>query len=136
MPDKFKSPSNWKVFAEAMQTSLGQLKGTGRIPLSYVIYREAQPPDDAVYQMELEQSIAMAPLLGPDYLCDNARIYAIVKQLVLEGPGRSYIIAFDRISDGRAAWLALTSHLEGDSYRNHNVEDAYASLEWIHYEGE
>jgi hypothetical protein len=129
MPDKFKSPTNWKVFAEAMQTYLGQLKGTGRIPLSYVIRCVAQPPDDTIYQTELEQSIALAPLVGPDYSRDNARVYAIVKQLVLEGPGRSYIMAFDRISDGRAAWLALVSHFEGDSYRNRNVEDAYAALE-------
>jgi hypothetical protein len=88
MPDKFKFPSNWKIFSEAnMETYLGQLKGTGRIPLSYVIRRLAQPPDDVQYQTELEQSIAMAPLIGPDYLRDNARVYAIIKHLVLEGPG-------------------------------------------------
>jgi hypothetical protein len=45
-------------------------------------------------------------------------------------------MAFDRISDGRAAWLALVNHFEGDSYRNRNVEDAYAALEHIHYKGE
>jgi hypothetical protein len=38
-------------------------------------------------------------------------------------------MAFGRVNDGRATWLALTSHFEGDSYRNRNVEDAYASLE-------
>jgi hypothetical protein len=67
MPDKFKLPSNWKVFSEAMETYLGQLKGTGRIPLSYVIRRIAQPDLDAQYQTELEQNIAMAPLHGPDF---------------------------------------------------------------------
>jgi hypothetical protein len=136
MPDKFKSPLNWKIFSEAMETYLGQLKGTGHIPLSYVIRRLAQPPQDAQYQTELEQSIAMAPLIGPDYQRDNVRVYAIIKQLVLEGPGRSYIMPFDRISDGHAAWLALIGHFEDDSYRNRNVEDAYSSLERIHYEGE
>ncbi len=136
MPNKFKFPSNWKVFSEAMESYLGQLKGTGWIPLCYVIHRLAQPPPDAQYETELEQSIAMAPLSGPDYLRDNARVYAIIKQLVLEGPGRSYILTFDRLSDGRAAWLALVGHFEGDSYRNRNVEDAYAALERIHYEGE
>jgi hypothetical protein len=136
MPDKFKFPSNWKIFSEAMETYLGQLKGTGRIPLSYVIRRQAQPPDDAQYQTELEQSIAMAPLIGPDYLRDNAHVYAIIKQLVLEGPGRSYILVYDRVSDGRAAWLALVNHFEGDSFRNRNVEEAYSALERIHYEGE
>ena len=76
MPDKFKIPSNWKVFSEAMQTYLGQLKGTGRIPLSYVIRRLSQPLPDTVYQTELEQNIAMAPLAGPDYQRDNVRVYA------------------------------------------------------------
>jgi hypothetical protein len=30
----------------------------------------------------------------------------------------------------------LTAHFEGESYRNRNVEDAYATLEALHYEGE
>jgi hypothetical protein len=33
MPNKFKLPSSWKAFAEALDTYLGQLKGTGHIPL-------------------------------------------------------------------------------------------------------
>ncbi len=37
MLDKFKLPSQWKVFSEAMQTYLEKLKGTGCIPLSYVV---------------------------------------------------------------------------------------------------
>jgi hypothetical protein len=68
MPDKFKSPTGWKIFSEAMETYLGQLKGTDQIPLRYVIRRLAQPPEDAQYQTELEQSIAIAPLTGPDYM--------------------------------------------------------------------
>jgi hypothetical protein len=32
--------------------------------------------------------------------------------------------------------LSLTAHFEGESYRNRNVEDAYATLEALHYEGE
>ncbi len=89
IPEKFKIPSNWKIFSEALETYLGQLKGTGRIPLCYVIRRHAQPLPDAQYQTELEQSIALAPLLGPDFQRDNVRVYSIIKQLVLEGPGRS-----------------------------------------------
>jgi hypothetical protein len=136
MPDKFKLPSNWKVFSEAMQTYLGQLKGTGCIPLSYVIRRLAQSPLDVSCQTELEQNIAMAPLSRPDYQRDNVRVYSIIKQLVLEGLGRSYIMPYDTVSDGRASWLALIGHFEGDCYRNRNVKDAYSALERIHYEGE
>jgi hypothetical protein len=78
----------------------------------------------------------MAPLLGPDYLRDNARVYAIIVQLVLEGPGLNYTLVFDRVGDGRATWLALVHHFEGDIFRNRNVKEAYSTLEYIHYEGQ
>lgn len=136
MPDKFKTPSGWRVFAEALETYLMHLKGSGRIPLKYVIRRNTIPVPDTVYETEQEESIAIAPLIGDDFLRDNTRVYGIIKQLVLEGPGRSYIMPFDATSNGRAAWLSMVSHFEGESYRNRNVEDAYAALEALHYEGE
>jgi hypothetical protein len=119
-----------------METYLGQLKGTGCIPLKYAIHWLPQAPPDAIYQTELEETVALAPLIGPDYQCDNVQVYCIIKQLVLEGPRHSYIMPHHRASDSRAAWLALMAHFEGDSYCNHNIEDAYAILEHIHYEGE
>ena len=36
-PDKFKSATSWKIFAEALETYLGQILGSGRIPLRYII---------------------------------------------------------------------------------------------------
>ncbi len=90
MPDKFKIPSTWKIFAEALETYLGQLKGTGRIPLRYVICHAAAPQPDAQYQTEQEQSTAHVLLVGPDYQRDNVRVYGIIKQLILEGPGRTF----------------------------------------------
>jgi len=136
MPDKFKSPSGWRVFAEAMETYLSHLKGSGRIPLKYVIRKNAVPVLNAVYQTEQEESVAIAPLTGDDFQRDNVRVYGIIKQLVLEGPGRSYIMTHDATSNGRAAWLGLVAHFEGESYRNRNLEDAYTTLEALHYEGE
>jgi hypothetical protein len=136
MPEKFKTPSQWRIFAEAMETYFSHLRGSGRIPLHYVIRKNTVPTPNAVYDTELEENIAIAPLVGNDFQRDNNRVYGIIKQLVLEGPGRSYILPFDKTSDGRAAWLSLTAHFEGESYRNRNVEEAYATLESLHYEGE
>jgi hypothetical protein len=136
MPNEFKNPSTWKFFAEVLETYLGQLKGTGCIPLCYVIRHLATAPPNAQYQTEQEQSIALVPLSGPDYQWDNIQVYGIIKQLGLEGPGRSYIMPFDKASDGRAAWQALMGHFEVDSYRNRNVEEAGSVLENIHYKEE
>ncbi len=86
----------------------------------------------ALYANEQEQRVAITPLNGPAFEQDNARVYGIIKQLVLEGPGRSYIMQFDNTSNGRGAWMALQDHFESDSFRNRSKEEAYALLETIH----
>ncbi len=99
-PDKFKIPTSWKVFAEALETYLGQLLGFGATPLKYVIRKQAVPIPNAVYMTEQEQKVATLPLIGPTFDRDNAKVYGIIKQLVLEGPGRSYVIPFDKEANG------------------------------------
>jgi len=118
LPDKFKQPNQWKVFAELIETYLSQLKGSGRIPLNYVIQKQAMPILNAVYATDEEQIVAIAPLTGEQYNKDSAKVYGILKQLCLKGPGQSYILQFNRVKDGRGAWLAMYSHYEGDSFRN------------------
>jgi hypothetical protein len=85
MPDKFKQPSQWKVFAELVETYLSQLKGCGRVPLNYVIRKIAVPIPGTIYETEQEQAVAIAPLVGDQYNKDNAKVYGIFKQLCLEG---------------------------------------------------
>jgi hypothetical protein len=127
MPSKFKSPSGWWVFAKAMETYLSHLCGSGRIPLKYVIMKNTIPIPNAVYDTEMEENIAVAPSTSEDFQWDNTWVYGVIKQLVLEGPRWCYILPYDKTSNGRAAWLSLTAHFEGESYRNRNVENAYAT---------
>jgi len=77
-----------------------------------------------------------APLNGPSYQCNNAKVYGIIKQLALEGPGRTFILHFVAAADGRAAWLALWGHYKGNGFRNCNVDDAYTLLDHLSYSGE
>jgi len=67
---------------------------------------------------------------------DNACVYGLIKQLVLEGPGCTYIMRHDAMADGHSAWLALKAHFKGDGFRNRNVKEAYSRLESLMYEGE
>jgi len=136
MPDKFKVAFNWKVFSEAVEPYLTQILGSGRIPLSYVIRQLDVPDPGAIYDTQLEENIASAPHRGASYQRDNAKVYGIIKQLVLEGPGCSYSLPFDQVTDGRQAWLALRNHYEGAGFKNRNVDEAYRTLDSIFYEGE
>lgn len=136
LPDKFKQPSQWRVFAEMIETYLSQLKGSGRVALNYVIRKNAVPVPGMIFQTDAEQAVAISPLAGEQFNRDNAKVYGILKQLCLEGPGRSYILDFDSAKNGRGAWLAMYNHFEGDSYRNRAKLEAYSTLEHIHYDGE
>jgi hypothetical protein len=71
--------------------------------LKYVVHRLEVPDPDEIYQKEQEQNVDIVPLHVPAFQHDNAKVYGIIKQLVLEGPGCSYILPFDRTSDGRQA---------------------------------
>jgi hypothetical protein len=90
---------------------------------------------DAAHTAEQARSNSLAPLNGASYQHENARVYGIIKQLVLEGPGCTFILCFDSVADGHGAWLALKAHYEGEGFRNYNAEDAYATLECLTYEG-
>jgi hypothetical protein len=136
MPDKFKQPSQWRVFAEMMETHLSQLKGSRCVPLNYVIRKQAVPIQGMTYQTDAEQAVTILPLVGEQYNQDNSMVYGILKQLCLEGPGRNYILNFDQARNGHGAWLAMQDHFEGDSYRNRAKLEVYATLDAIHYDGE
>jgi hypothetical protein len=137
LPEKFKMASKWIIFSEAMDTYLNRLKGQGRIPLNYVIRTLALPVPGTNFDTEQEMIIATAPLLGDQYNLDNERVYGIVKQLTLEGPAWSYITSdVDRAKNGRAAWMALRAHYEGESFLNKQKEDAYKAIDVVHYKGE
>jgi hypothetical protein len=123
-PDKFKVASNWKIFAEAMETYLAQLTGSSCITLSYVIRCTVRPEEGTIFETEQARMITLAPLNGASFQRDNAKVYGIIKQLVLEGPGCTYILRFDTAADGRSTWQALRDHFKGDGFHNRSVEDA------------
>jgi len=69
-----------------------------------------------VYVTNQVQCIALAPLIGDAYNRDNTRVYGLIKQLILEGPGCTYIMRHDVTANGGGAWLALKAHFEGDGF--------------------
>ncbi len=124
MPEKFKLTSKWIVFSETVDTYLNRLLGQGGIPLNYVIRTIDIPVPGTQYETEQELAIATAPLVGDQFDLDNKRVYGIIKQLILKGPAWAYITSnIDRTKNGRAAWLALRAHYEGESFLNKQKED-------------
>jgi hypothetical protein len=69
----------------------------------------------AVYQDHDAKLVATTQLQGDWYTLDNHRVYDEFKNLVVKGPGWSFVKTFDRTKDGRNAVLSLKRQCEGTS---------------------
>lgn len=76
--DKFKQPSQWRVFAKMNETYLSQLKGSGWVPLNYVISKLAELVQGAIYETDAEQNTlemrlvqTPIPYLANEFLIDE-----------------------------------------------------------------
>jgi hypothetical protein len=70
-----------------METYMGQLMGSGKIPLKYIIRSQALADPNTICATPQAQWIA-----GDAFNRDNAKVYGLIKQLVLEGPGQMNIM--------------------------------------------
>jgi hypothetical protein len=137
MPEAFSKSSMFPGWKDAMATYFAQLKSSDNdISLSYIIRELAVAPDDVEYEDPREEKSAKVLLAGPNYMIDNKRVFAIIKTLTLAGPGWSWIVKFDKKSDGRKAWLALVAHYEGTSSQNHMKELARKAIRDTEYVGD
>ena len=108
--------ANWSTWEEEFNTYLGQhrsvLAGT---PLIYVIrpHEEVTAPMLAkVYDTVDEDLCETTELAGTTFARDNQRVFALLKPLVLKGPGWSFIQPFNKTKDGCKAYLALKTQSE------------------------
>jgi hypothetical protein len=118
-PPELKSFSAWRNWDELFRTYIRRLRSAeGGIPLIYLI-RELDVPTqemlDAQYASIDEDLIATRQLQGASYGRDNARLFDIMKPLLLTGPGWPYLHTMNRTQNGRAAYLSLQAHAEGQA---------------------
>jgi hypothetical protein len=56
---------------------LNQFLGVSNVPINYVVRKQDEPEEDAVYENEAEEAVAIAPLVGDVFDIDNRRVYGI-----------------------------------------------------------
>lgn len=120
-----------------MDTYMNQIPGVGGVPLNYIVCWRDEPEENAEEENDAKEAVALAPLQGDAFAIDNRKVYEILKSLIIEGPVWSYFTtAVDKAKDGRAAWILLRDHFEGETYLNCDVEEAEAVIEALHYKKE
>jgi hypothetical protein len=138
-PKELSDLSKWETFWEQWKTYTGQLRGAARCPLTY-IFRDVEQVTNAMHAANYPDHdarlIATTTLAGPWYELDNHRIYDEFNDLVLKGPGWSFIKAFDCTKDGRGAVLTLRRQCEGTSAVQSRKAAAYAKIATARYNGQ
>jgi hypothetical protein len=128
-PAEYKTGSKWKPFKEGCIAFFNMTLGMDHVPFSYVIHPNAALGDPlAAYANKHARLITITPHAGLEYETDNGRVFDYLKSWTLNGPAWTWIQAFNTNRGGRAAWLALLEHYEGDALRDHVKDAAYLAI--------
>jgi hypothetical protein len=110
-PAEFKAGSKWKPFKEGANAYFNCIKG---------IIRDQEVPNlNQAYQSKHHCLIAITPLQGIKFEDDNGKVFDALKSWTLNGSVWTWMHAWNNTRNGRNAWLALVSHFEGDTQRDH-----------------
>jgi hypothetical protein len=82
-----------------------QIRGTTGVPLAYVIREDEEVPEgpDNDYQDAVEEMIAQCPHEEESYAADHAQVWSIIRVCTHRGPTWSWVSAYARARNGRAA---------------------------------
>jgi hypothetical protein len=129
---------DWFKFWEKLKNYLGRVRRAAKISLAYTI-RDHDVVTHAIrgdlYNTHTKRIMSIVLLSGEHYVVDNSSLWEIVKTLVIDGFGWSFVKRFDKNMDGRAAILALRRQCEGKTSVKTRKNKAYASIASSTYRG-
>ncbi|GFH48949.1 hypothetical protein CTEN210_05425 [Chaetoceros tenuissimus] len=129
-PDVLKS-EDWVEWEKSIIHYLDGMRNRKGVPLSYVI-RGNQPQN--VQLTSDEQMIYAAALTGPQFNNDSKEVYNLIKELVQNTDGDSWLPP--RCSCGRRAMQSLRNHYDGPDQAKARIDVARASIEKLFYRNE
>ena len=93
--------------------------------------QESESPD-----LDELDSIQNARLAGNFYKEDNAHIYRLLQDFLVQTPEHNYIHSHAKQKQGRKALISLRAHYEGDSFKDIYRKRAFFQLQKTFYHGE
>ena len=93
--------------------------------------QESESPD-----LDELDSIQNARLAGNFYKEDNAHIYRLLQDFLVQTPEHNYIHSHAKQKQGKKAWILLRVHYEGDYFKDTYRERTFSQLQKTFYHGE
>ena len=134
-PEQFKKDTKWKSWRESVVTYLHSKTGQAGVPLAAILRDNELPVPGAIYATTHDELVECSILVGPEFAINNGAVYDLLHSLTLNGPAWSWVQAYQRTRNGRAAWKALLGYYEGDSMQTRSKQEAYNSISAANYVG-
>ena len=90
VPDNLTTFTQWRPWSGSWQTYTTQLRGANGIPMNYINRKHGivTPEIEATAWADSDHEYGMTfELAGPEFNVDNKNYYAILKTLLINGPG-------------------------------------------------
>ena len=119
------SATRFTKFRQKLDTIVSSIHGCRGISLDYLI-RSGDPDQDPnipieeaspdVYNPEFMK--LNATHIGPEFQKDNNDLFTLIRHYLTGTDGWNVVSRYQRMKDGRGAYLALRSHYEGESFND------------------
>ena len=136
MPMKLKDASVWFEFKDEVIVWCDKKRGCALgIPLSYLIRANADGDGRLEYETIDEELVGSVKLYGTYYRKDNGDFFTFLRKLTAGGTGENTVKKFEKMKDGRGAWLALILLMEGAAGLAMQRKGLHAKNESLQYSG-
>ena len=144
---KLASPERILDFIDEWPEHLALYNGQNGGPLSYIIRKDVVPPNEATdiafgmagsrFGSPRDEVEERAPHGTPEYQVDNARVFEILNDAIGNHKNiKTWIKAYAKMKDGRAAWEAFKQHFRGTNQMEAIEASAEKQLATLVYRGE
>jgi uncharacterized membrane protein YgcG len=138
MPEKMKSTLNVRAAVEDIKNYLETTLGISGAPLAYIT-RESVDPVDGDYgdnEFNEREMIMRAPHTPPYYEPDNTSVWMLMRSVLYDTDGWSWISQFEANKNGRGAYMATIDHYLGKTSRSRIKMQADKIIEGTYFDGE
>ena len=142
---KLKGGTNWIDYRDAFLLKLQSIESARGFPLSYLIddtRRQVRHANAAYIEVDVldlsneEIFTTTAVHFGNAFKTDNKKLWSLLEANLVNSDPYNHIAEFSIRKDGRAAWIALKSHFEGEDYVQKIRSGAINKLKTTVYRGE
>jgi hypothetical protein len=104
------NPNDFETHETAFINLLAQMYGAQGENLKYIVHNVIIP---AEFVNDAERRMYQLPLTGEAYSMDSKAVYRLLKSFLINMSGWTWIEPYDTMENGHGAFLAWTSHYNG-----------------------